>query len=170
MASFPSGSAPIKRLGQLLQEQQEPFFLDVYLSERGYKKNLNSEDRSGCCQGNSSKNLKRSRSHGLNKQRKGIPHCSKILRSLLNKIVSANDSRKLSNCKSEAYKDDELCVPEMVVRPHQVTEIDQFSSASSMTVFDSCFESELEEEFPSFRQNSIATSASTFQASELCNP
>ncbi|KAL5706676.1 hypothetical protein ACHQM5_024812 [Ranunculus cassubicifolius] len=73
--SLPTEKA-VKRLSELLQEQQEPFNLDVYLMERGYlKKLLNSK-------GN--KELKR---------RKRIPLCPKILKKVLNKLVPAKTAK-----------------------------------------------------------------------------
>ncbi|KAF8404844.1 hypothetical protein HHK36_009733 [Tetracentron sinense] len=169
MDSCLSEPAPVRRLGELLEEQQEPFKLSVYLSERGcLKKSLNSVGRIGCCPDNSGKNLKRPSRNGLNKQRKGIPQCSKILRSVLDKLVSANESQKLSNWDSRAYKNG--WVSEMGRRTDQVIESHRFSSASSMTVLDSSSESSIEEETTSSEQNRISSSsASSFGAMKACN-
>ncbi|GMP24870.1 hypothetical protein CsSME_00001991 [Camellia sinensis var. sinensis] len=54
-----------KQLGELLQEQQEPFILELYLFEKGYlRNNFNSETNFHCCFGNPSSFLKRSASWG----------------------------------------------------------------------------------------------------------
>ncbi|GKV20031.1 hypothetical protein SLEP1_g30210 [Rubroshorea leprosula] len=63
------------KLGEFLQEQQEPFILEVYLSERGrVKKGMNSEAN------NSSNN------------RKKFPLFSKVLRAVYSKLLSRNKS------------------------------------------------------------------------------
>ncbi|GLT41220.1 hypothetical protein SLA2020_153010 [Shorea laevis] len=73
MATSTNSQPP--KLGQLLQEQQEPFILDIYLSERGrVKKGMNSEAN------NSSNN------------RKKFPLFSKVLRAVYKKLLSRNKS------------------------------------------------------------------------------
>ncbi|GMQ08538.1 hypothetical protein CsSME_00052219 [Camellia sinensis var. sinensis] len=73
-----------KQLGELLQEQQEPLILELYLFEKGHlRNNFNSETNFHCCFGNPSSFLKRSASWGgLSKRRKAIPSCSKIVKLL----------------------------------------------------------------------------------------
>lgn len=74
-----------KQLGQFLQEQQEPFTLELYLLERGQfrNKHLTSDGDFRCCSMNSSTNfLKRSASCGAKKRRQVlILNCSKIVKS-----------------------------------------------------------------------------------------
>lgn len=115
---------PAKRLGELLQEQQEPFSLDAYLVERGYlRKTLDSRLASD--------------------RRKRSTPFPKILKTVLKKIVSVKTA---SSCDEPAVR---------------------FSSASSMTVYDS--ESDMEEEFPSHQQNHISLSCSdATQTSKFC--
>ncbi|KAK9163625.1 hypothetical protein Syun_004527 [Stephania yunnanensis] len=70
MASKPESP---KRLGELLQEQQEPFLLDVFLYERGYsKKGIHSKGRSN--ENSSSYNSKGTRNSSLT--RKNEKSCS----------------------------------------------------------------------------------------------
>ncbi|KAK4859295.1 hypothetical protein QYF36_002909 [Acer negundo] len=134
-------SKPIKKLGQFLEEQQEPFVLELYLLEKGclkMKKNkkLNSvkslKKRSGSC----------SKS---NTSKKGniIPQCPKLLKVLYNKFVSINGSSL--KIKKNDKRDGEFNVTEVAKNDQQVAESDQFSSASSTTVFNSCSESDAEE-------------------------
>ncbi|KAK9225951.1 hypothetical protein WN943_010996 [Citrus x changshan-huyou] len=118
MASTPAPKT-IKKLGQFLEEQQEPFILEIYLSERGcikkQKKNLNS-----------SKFLKRSTS--LNNSIKGVTIYSKLLKAAYNKLVPIKDSPKVKNSNDG----------------QEVAEANQFSSASSTTTeVNSCSESEV---------------------------
>lgn len=100
-------SRPVKKLGQLLEEQQEPFILEIYLSERG--KNFNSI-----------KPFKRS-------SKKGIHQFPKVFKVVYRKLASIN--KKSKDGKFTATEAD----------------VDQFSSASSTTVFNSCSESDAEE-------------------------
>ncbi|KAF5188120.1 Transferase caf17 protein [Thalictrum thalictroides] len=159
---------PVKLLSELLQEQQEPFCLDVYLLERGYPKGRNGF-------GNSSKELSTLNSHGL-KRRKKIPPCPKILKTVLNKLVSNNI---LVSCKDElktssfdaSEKTNNVSVKGKR-NHHHVAELDRFSSASSMTICDSsCSESDIEDEFssPVVQQNQLSSSCTdASQIFKLC--
>lgn len=93
-----SSSRPAKQLKELLQEQQEPFMLTTYLSERRYTRSgLNSDTRNGCSPNNSAKNLKRSTfGSELSTKRERIANGSSVLRSVLHKLVSNNECWKLS--------------------------------------------------------------------------
>lgn len=116
-----STTAPktVKKLGQFLEEQQEPFILEIYLSERGCikkKKNLNSSKFS-------------TRSTGLNNSIKGVTICSKLLKAAYNKLVPIKDSPRVKNNNDG----------------QEVAEANQFSSACSTTKeFNSCSESEVQ--------------------------
>ncbi|KAE8695865.1 P-loop containing nucleoside triphosphate hydrolases superfamily protein isoform 1 [Hibiscus syriacus] len=81
MATSTIASKPARLLGELLQEQQEPFALEVYLSEKGCgTKNLTSIHGHG----SSGKFLKKSGT-GSNKikRSKGIPNFLKVLKIIL---------------------------------------------------------------------------------------
>ncbi|XWS68152.1 hypothetical protein CRYUN_Cryun04dG0066800 [Craigia yunnanensis] len=106
MASPASKSVTSKQLKEHLQEQQEPFALNLYLSERGYLvKCLSTNGRNGCSQINLFKNLRiRSRSYNLNK--KMVLLSTRVVKSILYKFVSANDSKELSCCSNKAHQDE----------------------------------------------------------------
>lgn len=129
MSSTPAPKT-IKKLGQFLEEQQEPFILEIYLSERGcikkQKKNLNS-----------SKFLKRPTS--LNNSIKGVTIYSKLLKAAYNKLVPIKDSPKVKNSNDG----------------QEVAEANQFSSASNTTEVNSSSESEvkLQKDDISFRRH-----------------
>ncbi|KAH1121742.1 hypothetical protein J1N35_004902 [Gossypium stocksii] len=82
-ASSSSPSKPAGRqLGELLQQQQEPFILEIYLSERGCLRN----NKSIGCHGNSGKFLR------INK--KGIPNFPKLLKVVVcNKLFAIQGSK-----------------------------------------------------------------------------
>lgn len=142
MASTPP--KPSKQLGELLQDQQDPFILEAFLSERGCPKKGSSS------KGNSKRFLKKSASCCLNNSRKGFPaRCSKILRAVYKKFVSIKDQDQREKISENRNEEEE--------------ESDRFSSASSTTVFVSCSESDKEE---------ISTSLCkdhTSDALNLCN-
>ncbi|GKV10404.1 hypothetical protein SLEP1_g21772 [Rubroshorea leprosula] len=112
------------KLGQFLLEQQEPFILEVYLSERGLvKKGYKSEANSGCCCSNSSRNRKR------------IPHGSKVLRAVYNKLISRNKNSENKDGKPKHRN----------IQEQEGAEPDRFSSTSSITVYNSCPDTDIEE-------------------------
>ncbi|KAK9097128.1 hypothetical protein Sjap_022625 [Stephania japonica] len=153
-----SKSESPKLLGELLQEQQEPFLLDVFLYERGYsKKGIHSKGRSD--ENNSSNCIsKEARDSGLTRK-DGIPHCPKVLKSMVKKIISANYEQKTkSNCNG-GVKDgrlEEVC---------SVGESDEFASASSTTVFDT--ESDEGDKSPSLPQQNLPFSTSATNSPAL---
>lgn len=161
MASTPP--KPSKQLGELLQDQQDPFILEAFLSERGCPKKGSSSE------GNSKRYLEKSASCCLNKSRKGFPRCSKILRAVYKKFVSIKDQGqrvKISETRNE--EEEEYSVTAMDRDGQQVAESDRFSSASSTTVFVSCSESDKEEISTSFCKDHTFD-AETVQALNLCN-
>ncbi|XP_041013728.1 uncharacterized protein LOC121256973 [Juglans microcarpa x Juglans regia] len=84
MASYASKPAPAKKLREHLQDQQEPFSLDTYLSERSwFVKTRRSPMRSHGCD--------------FNKGRKGISYATRILASAIYKFIPTNNSQELSN-------------------------------------------------------------------------
>lgn len=160
---------PAKQLGELLQEQQEPFTLDAYLIERGYeKKSMNSktEGKCGFCNVNSIKFLSRSTTSGLNKSRKA----SKFWRAICKKLVYTDKSKSLDKSICDV-KVVEFSVNEMPKNGQEVAESDRFSSASSTTVYNSCSESDDKDETPptSLHKHHASLTAETLRALKLHN-
>ncbi|KAF9621525.1 hypothetical protein IFM89_022543 [Coptis chinensis] len=163
-SSSPPKPSPGKRLSELLQEQQEPFCLDVYQVERGYRKkrlNIKGENGGGCTL-NTSKDLKKVGSSSLKRTR--TPACPKLLKTLLNKLVSNKEdlhSPESSECRT--IQDRKHIV--------HVAELDSFSSASTTMVHDLCSDSDMEDGIPSSQPNQTSSSYSsdTCQASKLWN-
>ncbi|KAL2529440.1 uncharacterized protein Fot_22041 [Forsythia ovata] len=121
-----------KLLEHFLQEQQEPFALEVYLLERGY--NLNST--SNFC---SAKLLNKSASRtGLKKRKYSIPSCSKFIKGVFTRLVSSNNSEKIKNSRNGDQS-------KISRGEEEIAEDDKFSTASSTTVFNSCSESDVED-------------------------
>lgn len=116
-----STSLVTKQLGDLLQEQQEPFTLEIYLIERGYSKNKF--------------NLELYTSSKFLKNKKIIPICSKAVRALFNKLGYLNPRIKDSGTKKRKKNSQEI------------TEDNTFSSASSKNSFNSCSESDTEDRY-----------------------
>ncbi|KAL5844659.1 hypothetical protein ACOSQ4_010617 [Xanthoceras sorbifolium] len=150
-------SKPVKKLGQFLEEQQEPFILEIYLLERGrLRKNLNSD-----------KSLKMSTSSRSNTSKKVIPQCTKVLKVVYNKLVSINTKLKIKN---NDKRDGKFNDTEEVARNNQqVAEADRFSSASCTTVFNSCSESDAEEATISLQKDEISLVSETSQSFRVCN-
>ncbi|KAF3447470.1 hypothetical protein FNV43_RR12656 [Rhamnella rubrinervis] len=162
-------SKPAKQLGELLQEQQEPFTLDAYLIERGYvKKNINSktEGKFGFCNVNSSKFLSRSTISGLGKSRKA----SKIWRGIRKKLVFTNESKSFNKSTCDV-KVAEFSVNEMPRNSQEVAESDRFSSASSTTVYNSFTDSDDKDEAPptSLHKHHASLTPETLRALKLYN-
>ncbi|KAJ6335309.1 hypothetical protein OIU78_012025 [Salix suchowensis] len=89
---------PVKQLRELLQEQQEPFILNIYLLERGYsRKSSNSESSSRFCHVNFRKSLKRYVSLRLNTSKRVNPQGSKVLRAVLNKVISVKQGLRINS-------------------------------------------------------------------------
>ncbi|KAL2894940.1 Chorismate synthase [Bienertia sinuspersici] len=87
MASTSTKQGSPRRLSDLLDEQQEPFVLEIYLLEKGYqiKKSLGLDSTNiGCC----------STKHDHYNTNKSIPNMAK---ALLNKLVSRMKQRKRKN-------------------------------------------------------------------------
>ncbi|KAJ6337734.1 hypothetical protein OIU76_007421 [Salix suchowensis] len=87
---------PVKQLRELLQEQQEPFILNIYLLERGYsRKSSNSESSSRFCHVNFRKSLKRYVSLRLNTSKRVNPQGSK---GTSNQQVAESDIFSTASC------------------------------------------------------------------------
>ncbi|KAI3903408.1 hypothetical protein MKW98_032062 [Papaver atlanticum] len=126
----------VKRLSELLEEEQEPFVLHEYLSERVYSKRSQNCTSSGNC----SKDLKRLSNYELSNRRKkkNKHYPSKVLRSVLNKLLTSvyhhHDNRKAAPVTVSNYNS------------RSSVDLDnRFSSASSMTLFESSSEADTEE-------------------------
>lgn len=128
-----------KLLGEFLQEQQEPFALEVYLLERGFSKGT-SLDASSSIR-NSARFLKRSACGGLKKRRYAIPNCSGFVKSVFSRLVLHN-SLQIKNPGNRGRKTTQANNRES--REEHADE-DKFSSASSTTVYNSCSESDAED-------------------------
>lgn len=133
----------VKRLSELLEEEQEPFVLHEYLSERSYSKRSQNCDGGYCTYskgGNSSKDLKRLPDYELSNRRKkkNKHHPSKVLRSVLNKLLTTVYHHH-DNLKSAP-----LTVSNYNTRSNADLD-NRFSSASSMTLFESSSEADTEE-------------------------
>ncbi|KAK4722641.1 hypothetical protein R3W88_012874 [Solanum pinnatisectum] len=128
-----------KQLGQFLQEQQEPFTLQIYLLERGQFKNkhLISDRDFRCCSTNSSTYLflKRSASCGAKKRRKQILNCSKIVKSVFNKLVTFSHNQKIKNLANDQEHNNSTSKNSNVIANDE-----KISSTSSGTVFNSCYD------------------------------
>ncbi|XP_058081468.1 uncharacterized protein LOC131229510 isoform X2 [Magnolia sinica] len=151
MASSHTKPAPIRRLSDLLEEQQEPFLLDVYLLEKGYSKKIyNSDARNQSWIGDSCKKLLRLSREGIN--------TSKLLKSALKNLIF---DRNTSNCDRKpsgsgrfslySYDSDKD-------KKTQVMELDRVSSACSGRARSSCPDG-----------NVIFSSAENFRPLELYN-
>ncbi|KAJ7967602.1 DUF4378 domain-containing protein [Quillaja saponaria] len=94
-----SKTASAKQLKEHLQDQQEPFTLDSYLSERRFMiKDFSSDNRNVSCPVCSAKKLNLSSKYDLYKTRNRILHAIGILRSALHKFIYTNDVQECSNC------------------------------------------------------------------------
>ncbi|POO03726.1 hypothetical protein TorRG33x02_000300 [Trema orientale] len=118
-----------KQLGELLQKEQEPFVLDVFLNERGYPKNSTRKTRT-----------------------KGIPSCSRILTAIFSKFAwNKNDQSR--NTKTTTTTTTTCSDDQRSFNGQQVAELDTFSSASSRTAYNSCSESDCKDESPTSLDN-----------------
>lgn len=121
-----------KLLGEFLQEQQEPFALEIYLLESGYLKStsLNSESNFSRGSTSSSKIINRSARNGLKRRKYGIPSCSKLVKGVFTRLLPS-DKKYRSGDQKKIAAEISSC-----------EEDDKFSTASSTTAFNSCSESD----------------------------
>ncbi|XP_039052370.1 uncharacterized protein LOC120194039 isoform X2 [Hibiscus syriacus] len=132
-----------RQLGEFLQEKQEPFVLEVYLSEKGcVKKKIISgiNFNFSCCHANSARFLNKSDSQKDSK--KDSPQFPKVL-----KVILRNKLFKIKGLitKNSDNEDGKLSVIEMDINTQETAEADRFSSASSATVYNSCSDSDIDE-------------------------
>ncbi|KAK8642649.1 hypothetical protein V6N13_011986 [Hibiscus sabdariffa] len=150
MATASRASKPGRQLGELLKEQQEPFVLEVYLSERGFvKKNLiqGVHFNFSCCHDNSAKFLNKSGSQ--NHSKKGSPQFPKV-----HKAIQRNNFFKIKGFRTK-NSDGKLSVTEIDINNHETAEAETFSSASSATMYNSCSDSDIDEP-PMFADTSMS--------------
>ncbi|KAJ8641312.1 hypothetical protein MRB53_018006 [Persea americana] len=165
MASTSIHAPKARLLRELLEEQQEPFVLDVYLLERGHSKKIRDSDTS-----------KDGWINSVLKNRERSPKRSKRMKSILARVffgkASGGSNYDRKACNVERFGDfgigsdmgretqvEELhqlssasfCNADME-REIEVAEIDRFSSASYTTLFDSSSEGNMEE-FSSTKHN-----------------
>lgn len=157
-----------KQLRELLQEEQEPFILELYLVERGYlRKSFNGGSSFPRCHGDSRKSVKRSFSSGLKRSKMGVPQFPKALRSVYDQVISINERLRIKTCN---HGDGNVDVTKNKDRQNQeAVEFERFSSASSSTVFNSCCGSDAEETSTSQLKDHISFTANTSQSLKLCN-
>ncbi|XP_039027074.1 uncharacterized protein LOC120160810 [Hibiscus syriacus] len=137
MATTQSSKPAAMQLGELLKQQQEPFVLEIYLSEKGcLRKKLSSGSPKFCCHGSSGKFLKMNN--------KGIPIFPKVF-----KLVTCNKLFAIKGLKNK-NSDDENGKVSATAEP------DRFSTASSTTVYNSCTDSDIDE--PSMMKKAAADS------------
>ncbi|KAF5942790.1 hypothetical protein HYC85_020432 [Camellia sinensis] len=168
MASTIPKQSSAKQLGELLQEQQEPFILEIYLLEKGYMKNkLNLQ--SGFRNSNS-RFLNKLTTQGSNRRRKVVPTCPKIVRAVLKKLVSIINKQTMKNSVDE---DGESSAEQ------EKPESDGLSSASLQTWrspispsdqelnINSFFESNIEDGLYSLPRDSVSVTADTCRSFKL---
>jgi len=121
---------PHKKLGEFLHEEQEPFILEVYLSEREYSNRWSSND------GDSTNTSEKPTTSGLNKRKKGILPFFHMLKALYKKLSFPKESKSVLLTK--VYEYDQRNKHEAVLEHTQLDHILQFSSDSRFTMFSSC--------------------------------
>ncbi|XP_028793626.1 uncharacterized protein LOC114761688 [Neltuma alba] len=167
-----STSKPQKKLSEFLNEEQEPFVLELYLFERGCSRKWNlTQDQggNGVNIGDSARSLERSASCAPNKKRKALLSFSKVLTSVYKKLPAHSETPVTRD--SDNRDEDAVSVPETERVDQKVAETDRFSSASSSTSFNSCSEiGEVEEEtWISSHKDKPSFISDTCRASNACN-
>lgn len=87
-----------KQLGDLLQEQQEPFVLEIYLIDKGYRKNVLLSKKS-----TSNRYFKRASWSEVHLRRKFLSSCSSTVKALLDilKVKRGGGSQKTAENKGQ---------------------------------------------------------------------
>ncbi|KAI3465238.1 hypothetical protein Pfo_021901 [Paulownia fortunei] len=128
-----------KLLAEFLQEQQEPFALEVYLLERGYSRGT-SLDASSSFR-NSAQFLTGSASCGLRSRRHALPNCSEFVKAVFSRLL-LQYNQKIKNPENGGRK---CTLPDDRESRQEHADGDKFSSASGTTVFNSCSENDVED-------------------------
>ncbi|XP_059653059.1 uncharacterized protein LOC132300118 [Cornus florida] len=157
----------IKRLAEHLEDQQEPFKLDVYLSQRRYtKKSSKLETRNGSNLYNSVKNLTES-SSTYTMIRKGLPYGSKTLELVLDALASYKSCGKLLRLKHKARKNGEEKDSKTPRKQEEIAK-NRLSSSGSRTPSSSCSKGNIKARCTP-EQNHSSSYQRTFQALKLHN-
>ncbi|XP_008798916.2 uncharacterized protein LOC103713681 [Phoenix dactylifera] len=126
MASLPRQVQHPRRLFELLEEQQEPFLLDVYLLENGYSdRALRSQATVLCWPGSACRSLLRLSSHGCKRKRGGV------LRCILNNFLHRKVIWKALSWEGTARENGRRGVFEMGTESH-VADFHRLSSSSAV--------------------------------------
>lgn len=112
-----------KRLGEFLNEQQEPFILEVYLSEREYSNRWSLDE-------DSSNTSEKPTTSSLNKNKKVLLPFFQVIRALYNKLACNKESKNITT-KNHHQRNKHEGFRKPIV---------QFSSDSSSTMFNSCLD------------------------------
>lgn len=123
MAVLPNQSSKVRHLRELLEERQEPFVLDVYLLEKGLSKKIGNSD-----------SCKDSWLSFVSKNREGSPKCSKVMKSVLAKVLfgKALKKKNLGRKACNVGRFGDFCFDSDRGRETQVEKLHQFSSALSL--------------------------------------
>lgn len=164
MATSALKTVLVKQLKEYLQEQQEPFKLNTYLSERQYlRKSSSSDEGNSCCLTTSTENLKESCSHGSNKKR--ILHTLQTLKWMLHKLITPNDKQqqqqRLLTC-NKAVKD--KLISETIDLIQQIAETNWFSTVSNVTALSTSLDCEAPEANPHCEPHNRSLCTETSQA------
>ncbi|EHA8587152.1 hypothetical protein COCNU_scaffold001487G000030 [Cocos nucifera] len=118
-----------RRLFELLEEQQEPFLLDVYLLENGYSDRAVRSQATVVCPGSACTRLPKLSSHGFRRKRGGVISC------ILNKFLCQKAIRKALSWEGLAVESGRWsvfgCLFDMGRESH-VTEFHRLSSSSAV--------------------------------------
>ncbi|XP_042401326.1 uncharacterized protein LOC121991351 isoform X1 [Zingiber officinale] len=149
MASVPNPMHPVRRLFELLEEQQEPFLLDVYLLEHGYSDSRAMEGTvtSICWPGSSSCSCRKLRIFGIygwRKNRGGLLRCllnkfayTKLIRKAWRWPIKDNKRAVEFHRLSTSCGTEEEDLDKEVLSPVSVLELQAEEEVSSSSNFDS---------------------------------
>ncbi|KAJ4848785.1 hypothetical protein Tsubulata_025769 [Turnera subulata] len=146
----------IRQLKELLQEQQEPFILEIYLVERGYM---------GL--GDSSVSPQKPSSCNVDKSRKGLQQHSSLLRAVFKQFISIKHRLRLYTSYHRDKKPD--ATGQIISSNQKDAGLDSFSSTNSTTVFCSSSDSDAEETSASSGKDHLSSPANIPVSSKLCN-
>ncbi|XP_068655292.1 uncharacterized protein [Aristolochia californica] len=135
---------PLRQFRELLQEQQDPFLLDVYLLEKRHsRKSSDSESDINNCLKSKRLNSNRLR----NRKEKALRKCYAVLRSVLSKFGDGSGGRRPESGRKysvEGRCSNSSCASG-VRRETAFQDEDRIPSANSKSLFLSCSEGDMEE-------------------------
>ncbi|XP_021906382.1 uncharacterized protein LOC110821012 isoform X2 [Carica papaya] len=154
----PPQPSPVKRLGDLLLQQQEPFVLQVYLSERRYTATPENHHGSRSSSllletSSSSFSVKKKSKNGGRK-----PYFKVLIRGVYSKFIAIKELLRIRNCHDddddvENGGDRDGKVEKTRSRNQEQEDPDRYSSASISTVYTSCTENDAEEPSTSLQKD-----------------